>query len=71
MRAEPAAVFAALDERGLRSTFDAAEAARLLVFSFRAILNHLLSELVIEAYPAAIDSSSRLSIAATDPPLRD
>ncbi len=43
VRADPAAVFAAFDDLGLRSTSDAALAARLLVFSFRAIMYFLLS----------------------------
>ena len=36
VKAEPAAVFAALLDFGLRSTFDAADAARLLVTSLFA-----------------------------------
>ena len=47
VRAEAAAVLAAFDERGLRRTFDAADAARALVtslfFFFTTILTSFLS----------------------------
>ena len=54
VRAEAAAVLAALLDRGLRKTFEAAEAARLLVTSlFRAMLCSPVASLRV---PTSLDS---------------
>lgn len=54
VRADPAAVFAALLDLGLRSTLDAAEAARLLVtslFPVRLAICFFLNLMIARLFP--------------------